>query len=200
MSVAAAAPPELRNSFATASRCDESRSASGFPASRARRSSASRTSLVSRPSVARMSAWIFGSSAPGTLYSSLSGIIIAAIMRRSSRWTWVRTGSINIASSVKEIGEAALHLIGDVERDGLNGGGRVHPARSDENAAVDDEEVLHVVRPAPFIHDRALGISPHPCGAEQMPAAVEDWTVDADVGGAGGGEHLFGARDAMFHH
>src|SRR5437588_10194433 len=121
-----------------------------------------------------MSAWFLRSSAPGTLYSALSGMIIAATARKSSRWAGVRAGSVDIASSVKEIGEAALHLIGDVERDGLNGGGRVHPARSDEHATVDDEEILHVVRAAPFIHDRALGISPHPCGAEQMTAGVHE--------------------------
>ena len=45
--------------------------------------------LVSRPSVASMSAWITASSAPGTLYSSLAGTIIAATVRRSSRWARV---------------------------------------------------------------------------------------------------------------
>ena len=34
------------------------------------------TIAVSRPSVASMSAWIAGSSAPGTLYSSLAGMIM----------------------------------------------------------------------------------------------------------------------------
>src|SRR3984893_17014164 len=147
-----------------------------------------------------MSAWSLGSSAPGTLYSVLAGMIIAATVRRSSRWAFVRAGSIDMTSSVEQIGKAALHLIGDVERYGLNGGGRVHPARGDEHAAVDDEQVLHIVRPAPFVHHRARGIGAHPRGAEQSPAAVQYRAVDADVGGGGGGQHLPGARDAVLQH
>src|SRR5512140_3160733 len=110
------------------------------------------TGAVSRPSVLSMSAWIAASSAPGTLYSSLAGTIMAATVRRSSRWRWVNAGT-DIISSIKEIGEALLHLIGDVERDGLNGGGRVDASRGDEHAAVDDEEILHIVRAAPFVDD-----------------------------------------------
>src|SRR5829696_1079419 len=101
-----------------------------------------------------MSAWIAGSSAPGTLYSSLAGMIMAATVRRSSRWDCV---SSDITSSIEEIGEALLHLVGDVERNGLNGGGRIDAARGDEQAAVDDEEVFHVVRAAPFVHHGSIG-------------------------------------------
>src|ERR1700754_1901095 len=99
-----------------------------------------------------MSACTAASSAPGTLYSSLAGMIMPAMARRSSRWRWVRVGS-DIVSSIKEIGEALLHLIGDVERDGLDGGGRVDAAGSNENAAVDDEQVFDIVRTAPFVDD-----------------------------------------------
>src|ERR1700719_1639591 len=158
MSIAAAVPPELRNSFATASRRAWSSCASGVPASRARWSSASPTRLVSRPSVARMSAWMAPSSAPGTSYSALAGIIIALTTRRSSRWAGVRAFSAVMISSIEQICEAALHLVGDVERDGLDGGGRVDAAGGDEHAAVDDEEVLHVVRTAPFVDYRARGV------------------------------------------
>lgn len=45
-------------------------------------------------------------------------------------------------ASVEEIGEALLHLVGDVEREGLDGGRWIDPARGNEDAAVDDEEVL----------------------------------------------------------
>src|SRR6185295_15606900 len=120
-----------------------------------------------------MSAWIASSSAPGTLYSSLAGMIIPATVRRSSRWVWVSI-SANMTSSVKQIGQAALHLVGDVERDGLNGGSRVDAAGGDEHAAVDDEQVFHVMRAAPFVHHRAIGIGAHARGAEQVPAAIGD--------------------------
>ena len=86
------------------------------------------TSAVSRPSVASMSAWIAGSSAPGTLYSSLAGTIIAATVRRSSRWAEVSSFAADMAVSIEEVGKALLHLVGDVERDRLDGRGRVHAA------------------------------------------------------------------------
>jgi len=41
-------------------------------------------------------------------------------------------------ASIEEIGQPALDLVGDVKCDGLNGGGRVHAARGDEDTAVDD--------------------------------------------------------------
>src|ERR1700733_14645654 len=110
------------------------------------------------------------SSAPGTLYSVLAGIIIAATSRKSSRCFGVSGVSADIAASIEQIGQALLHLIGDVERDGLDGGGRVHAARRDEQAAVDDEQVFDVVRAAPFVDHRARRVGAHPRGAEQMPA------------------------------
>src|SRR5438128_1503655 len=125
-----------------------------------------------------MSAWIPGSSAPGTLYSSLAGTIIAATVQRSLRWAWV---SSDIASSIEQIGETLLHLVGDVERDRLDGRGRVDATRRHEHTAVDDEEVLHVMRTAPFIDHGARGVGPHPRGAEQMPAAPWNGVVDAEV-------------------
>src|SRR5260370_12881248 len=116
-----------------------------------------------------MSAWTAASSAPGTLYCSLAGIIIAAMVRRSSRCAEVRIFSADIASSIEQIGEALLHLIGDVERDSLDGGGRIDAARRHEHAAVDHEEILHVVRPAPFVDDRPCRVGPHPPEPQHMP-------------------------------
>src|SRR6266702_975975 len=146
-----------------------------------------------------MSAWIAASSAPGTLYSSLAGMIMAAMARRSLRCACV-SASVGIASSVKQIGKAVLHLIGDVERDGLNGGGRIDAARGDEHATVDDEQILHVVRATPFVHYGALGIGAHARRAEQMPAAIRDRAVDADVGSAGGGENFPAPRESVLEH
>src|SRR5437762_1004657 len=103
-----------------------------------------------------MSAWIAGSSAPGTLNSSLAGTIMAAIVQRSSRWARGSWLSADMMASVEEIGETLLHLVGDVERDGLDGRGRTDPARGDEDAAVDDEEILHVVRATPFVDHGAF--------------------------------------------
>src|SRR3954466_10653032 len=86
-----------------------------------------------------------------------------------------------MSASIEQIGEALLHLVGDVEREGLNGGGWIHAARGDEDAAIDDEEILDVVRAAPFVDDGAFGVGAHACRAEQMPAAPWDRRVDADV-------------------
>src|SRR5690242_16922188 len=99
--------------------------------------------------------------------------------RRSSRcaevrpWSAITSLSITfMALSIEQISEALLHLVGDVERDGLDGGGRIDAAGGDEHAAVDDEQVLDVVRPAPFVPHGGFGIAAHPRGAEQMPAAI----------------------------
>src|SRR4249920_828619 len=147
-----------------------------------------------------MSAWIAVSSAPGTLYSSLAGMIIAAMVRRSPRWAEVSSFVSDMATSIEQIGEALLHLVGDVERDGLDGGGRIDAARGHEHAAVDDEEILHVMRPAPLVDHRARRIGAHPRSAEQMPAAPWDRIVDAEVGGAGSFENLLTPRQSMLHH
>src|SRR5689334_13171278 len=179
LSVAAVTPPVVRNSATTASRFVEPSVANGWPARRARWSSAERTAAPSRPRVATISAMIAASSAPGTSYSALAGIIMPAIMRRSSRCAAVSSSFDCMMASIKEVGEALLHLIGDVERDGLDGGGRIDAARGDEQAAVDDEEVLHVVRTAPFIDHRALRVGAHARGAEQVPAAIEDRHIHA---------------------
>src|SRR6516162_7817850 len=143
-----------------------------------------------------------GSSAPGTLYSALSGIIIAAIARRSSRWAGVRlllcavtlVSTLFIAASIEQIGQALFHLIGHIERNRLDGGGRVDSAGGDEDAAIDDEEVLHVVRTAPFVHHGTLGILAHPRGAEQVPAAIGDRAVEPDVARASRGQDLLCAQ------
>jgi hypothetical protein len=55
-------------------------------------------------------------------------MIMAATVRKSARWAELRALSADIISSIEEIGEALLDLIGDVERDGLDGGGRIDTA------------------------------------------------------------------------
>src|SRR5436190_23143334 len=147
-----------------------------------------------------MSAWIAGSSAPGTLYSSLAGTIIAAIVRRSSRWAEVSSFAADITSSIEQIGETLLHLVGDVERDGLDGGRRIDAARGHEHAAVDDEQVLYIVRAAPFVDHGARRVGAHARGTEQVPAAIQDRVVDADIGRTGGGEDFLCPRDAVLDH
>src|SRR5277367_39633 len=134
------------------------------------------------------------SSAPGTLYSLLAGMIMPAMAWRSSRWAGVRIASRDITASIEQIGQTLLHLVGDIERNGLDRRGRIDAARGDEHAAIDDEQVFHVMRPSPFVDHRTCGVGAHARGAEQMPAAVQNGLVDADVGRAGGGQKLPGAR------
>ena len=83
--------------------------------------------------------------------------------------------------SIEQGRKAPLHGVGDVERQRLDRAGRVHAGRGDEDAAVDDEQVLHVVAAAPFVDHRALGIGAHARGAHQVPAAIGDRRFDADV-------------------
>jgi len=87
--------------------------------------------------------------------------------------------------SVEQIGEALLDAVSNVERQRLDGRGRVDAAGGHPDAAVDDEKILHVMATAPFIHHRTLGIGAHARGAEQMPAAVQDRALDANITGAG---------------
>ncbi len=54
------------------------------------------------------------------------------------------------AALVEQRRQPLLHLVGDVERQGLDGRGRVHAARSHPDAAVDDEQVLDVVAAGPI--------------------------------------------------
>src|SRR5712691_5755665 len=60
---------------------------------------------------------------------------------------------IDIAS-IEQRRQPLLHLIRDIERQSLDRGGRVHAARGHPDAAIDDEQVLHVMATAPRIHHR----------------------------------------------
>src|SRR5450755_4148555 len=109
-------------------------------------------------------------------------MIKPATARRSRVWSAVRSWfCMETASLVEQVGEALLDAVGDVERQSLDGRGRIHPARSHPDAAVDDEQVLDVVAASPFVHHRALGVTPHSRGAEQVPAAVQDRALDANI-------------------
>src|SRR5471032_599873 len=117
--------------------------------------SATRRSSRSRPMLFTMSAKIFSSSAPGTPWVALAGIIVPAKARRSS----VSLGD-SMMGSIEESGsgQALLDGVGDVEGERLDRGGRVHAARGHPDAAVDHEQVLHVVGAAPLVDHRSLGI------------------------------------------
>src|SRR5690348_255520 len=98
--------------------------------------------------LATMSARIVSSSAPGTRYFALAGMIMPARQRRSARSASDRVSSL-IAASIEQGCQALLDAVRDVQRQRLDRGGRVHAARGDEDAAVDDEQVLHVVAASP---------------------------------------------------
>src|SRR5450631_4609468 len=127
-------------------------------------------------------------------------MIMAATTRKSSRWRELSAVSADMTASIEQIGKALLHLIGDVERNGLNGGSRIYPARCDKHTAIDDKQVFHIVGSPPFVHHRALGVYAHPRRPKQMPAAIQDRTIDADIGRPGGGKNFPGPCNAVFEH
>src|ERR1700729_3015873 len=99
-------------------------------------------------------------------------MIIAASARRSRACSAESFSWVMSITSVEQIGEALLDAVGDIERQRLDGRGRIDAAGGHPDAAIDDEEVLHVVATAPLVDHRALGVGAHPRGAEQVPAAV----------------------------
>ena len=66
--------------------------------------------------------------------------------------------------------------VGDVlrraQRERADGRRRVHAAGGDEQAAVDDEQVRHVVRAAPRVAHAGGRVGAHPRGAEQVAGLV----------------------------
>ena len=72
--------------------------------------------------------------------------------------------------------------------------------RRDEDAAVDDEEVLHVVGATPLVHDRRPRIGAHPRRAHEMPAGEGEGRLHDGVDRARGREHLLAARDRVVEH
>ena len=75
-----------------------------------------------------------------------------------------KTGEDFRGASVEQIRQALLHLVGDVERHGLDGRGRVNAAARHEDAAVDDEQIFYIVAATPVIH--------HPSARDRSMRAV----------------------------
>src|SRR5271166_2071235 len=93
---------------------------------------------------------------------------------------------IAFLSSIEQRGQALLDAVGDVKRQRLDRSCRVHPSRGDEDAAIDDEQVLHVMAAAPFIHHGSGRVGAHARGPHQMPAAIGDRSLVPDVVGPSG--------------
>src|SRR5262249_39395626 len=68
----------------------------------------------------------------------------------------MRLGSFQVERSIEQVGEALLHLVGDVESQRLDRGCGVHTTGGDKQTAVDDEQVFDIVRAPPLVDDRAL--------------------------------------------
>src|SRR5471032_959165 len=149
----------------------------------ARLLSALRTSWRSRSILVTMSAKILSSSAPGTPWRALAGMMAPAKARRSLVSWSDSMGGTRSTSLIKKGGggQALLDGVGDVERQRLDGRGRIHAARRHPDAAVDHEQSLHVVAAAPFIDHRALGIGAHARRAHQVPAGVQHRRLATDV-------------------
>src|SRR5579872_7471527 len=149
-----------------------------------------------------MSAKMIGSSAPGTPNSVLSGMIIPAMHWRSRNSAADRLASLSLcmSSSIEQGSQALLHGIGDIKRQSLDGTGRIHAAGGDEDAAIDDEQVLHIMTSAPAVHHRPFRVGPHAGRAEQVPAAIHNRAVHTDIGGARRLKYFLRARSAVVHH
>src|SRR5579863_8804409 len=112
----------------------------GPPASVRNLASAVRTLSRSRPMLLTMSAKIVSSSAPGTSYFALAGTIMPATQRRSAISVSVRIWSL-MSASIEQCCQALFHAVSDVQRQRLYRRRRIHAARSDEDAAVHDEQI-----------------------------------------------------------
>src|SRR3979490_2669435 len=99
-------------------------------------------------------------------------MILPARARRSRTCSAVRSGFCMAIFSVEQVGKALLDAVGNIERQRLDGRGRIDAAGGHPDAAVDDEQVFYVMAAPPFIDPRPLRVGPHPRGAEQVPAAV----------------------------
>ena len=88
----------------------------------------------------------------------------------------------------------------DRKGDGHDRRGRVHAGRGDEDAAVDDEQVRDVVRPAPLVDDGGGRVVAHRGGAQQVPGAVPDHRESVHLNGTGGLVRLDGPRDVEVEH
>ena len=88
---------------------------------------------------------------------------------------------VRLSASIEQGRQPLLDLVGDIQRQRLDGRCRVHPAGGDPDAAVDDEQVLHVVAAAPCVHHGPFRILAHPRGAQQVAGAVQDGARGVDV-------------------
>src|SRR5689334_10631825 len=101
-----------------------------------------------------MSAKMAGSSAPGTPWPALAGIMCATTHRSDRCSASVSTGDTwGISASVEQMVETFLDAVGDVQGERLDRGRWVDAAGGDEQAAVDDEQVFDVVTATPGVHD-----------------------------------------------
>src|SRR6185437_12843677 len=103
-------------------------------------------------------------------------------------------------ASIEQGCQTLLDAVSDVQRQCLDRGGWIHTTGRDEDAAIDDEQVLHVMAASPGIHHRTLGIVAHACRAEQVPAAIEHGALDEDVPCTGSGQDLLAAINREIEH
>jgi hypothetical protein len=86
------------------------------------------------------------------------------------------------------------------QRDGHDRGGGIHTGGGDHDAAVDDEQVQDVMRPAPFVDHGGGRVGAHLGGAQQVPGAVPDHRNRMYLNGSSGLVRLDGPRDVEVEH
>lgn len=91
-------------------------------------------------------------------------------------------------------------MVGAAQRDRLQRGRRIDRGAGHEHAAVDDVEVVDVVRPAAVVDDRTARIVAHAGGAHEMPARGAELRRRLHRMGAGRGQHRLGLPAGMRHH
>ena len=102
--------------------------------------------------------------------------------------------------AIEQAGQALLDAVRDVERERLDCSRRVQAGGCDGDAAIDDEQVLHVVAAAPFVHHGARRVGAHARAAHQMPTAIGQRRFVPDVVRTGSPENLAGARHRVIQH
>src|SRR5262245_20718626 len=100
----------------------------------------------------------------------------------------------------KQVPDIVLHMVSDVQGQGLYCRGGIDRAAGNQDAAVDDIQVRHVMAPPVRIHHGVRPVCAHARGAHEMPTSRAQQGIDLHLHRPGSLQHFGGAGDAVGHH